>query len=131
MTVHRHNPPELHTPRGYSHVVIATGQKIVFIAGQVALDSAGNLVGAGDLGVQARQAFRNLITALSAVDAAPRDIAKLTWYVVNYSEDLLPVITNARREAFGEHAPASTLVGVQALARAGFLIEVEATAILG
>lgn len=130
MTVQRHNPSELSEPKGYSHVTVATGKRTVFIAGQVALDSGGNLVGAGDLGAQARQAFRNLLAALASVGAAPTDVAKITWYVVNYSEDLRPTIAAARREAFGEHAPASTLVGVQALARPDFLIEVEAIAVL-
>lgn len=130
MTIQRHNPAELPQPRGYSQVTVATGKRIVFIAGQVALDPEGNLVGAGDLGAQARQAFRNLIAALASVGAAPTDVAKITWYVVNYSENLRPTIAAARREAFGEYAPASTLVGVQALALPGFLIEVEATAVL-
>ncbi len=130
MTVDKHNPAELSEPRGYSHVAVASGKKIVFVSGQVALDSGGNLVGAGDLAAQARQAFRNLIAALGSAGAAPRDIAKITWYVVNYSEDVRPALVAARREAFGEHAPASTLIGVQALARPDFLIEVEAIAVL-
>ncbi len=130
MTVQRHNPTELSEPRGYSHVTVTTGKRTVFISGQVALDSEGNLVGAGDLGAQAKQAFRNLIAALRSVGAAPSDVAKITWYVVNYSADVRPPMGAARREAFGDHAPASTLVGVQALARPDFLIEVEATAIL-
>jgi len=54
----------------------------------------------------------------------------MTWYVVNYDESVRPMLIEARWEAFGSHAPASTLIGVQALAEAGFLIEVEAIAVL-
>ena len=130
MPIDRHNPSELSEPRGYSQVTVATGKRTVFVAGQVALDARGNLVGAGDLGAQARQAFRNVVVALASVGAVPSDVAKITWYVVNYSQDVLSTIAAARREAFGDHAPASTLIGVQALARPEFLIEVEATALL-
>lgn len=130
MTVRRHNPPEWPEPADYSEVTVATGQKLVFVSGQVGNDAAGHLVGPGDLAAQARQAFRNVITALGAGGASPTDIAKMTWYVVNYSEELLPAIMEARRGVFGEHTPATTMVGVQALARPRYLIEVEAIAVL-
>ncbi|HEV8339219.1 MAG TPA: RidA family protein [bacterium] len=130
MTLQPLNPPELSPARTYSQVVIAQGTKTVYVSGQVALDAAGNLVGAGDLAAQARQAFRNLVAALAAAGATPASVAKMTWYIVNYAENVRPILIEARREAFGPHAPASTLIGVQALAEAGFLIEVEAIAVL-
>ena len=130
MAVHTQNPSGMSTPRGYSHVAIGTGKRVVFVAGQVALDANGNLVGAGDVGAQAKQAFQNLLAALKSVGATAKDIAKITWYVVNYSQELRPTLTAARSEAFGDHAPASTLVGVQSLADPRFLVEVEAIAVI-
>jgi enamine deaminase RidA (YjgF/YER057c/UK114 family) len=103
---------------------------VVFIAGQVALDTAGRLVGPGDVGAQARQAFQNLLVAVKSAGGTVRDIAKITWYIVNYSPALRPALVAARSEAFGDHAPASTLLGVQSLADPGFLVEVEAVVVL-
>src|SRR5712692_1315144 len=78
------NPPELATPRGYTHVVTATGGKIVFVAGQVALDAKGEIVGKGDLRAQATQAYTNLKAALGASGATPADVVQLNIYIVNY-----------------------------------------------
>ena len=64
-------------------------------------------------------------------DAAIADVAKVTWYVVGYRAELLPELAAARREVLGDHAPASTLVGVQSLAMPDYLVEVEATAVIG
>jgi len=130
MTLERINPQTLPNFTTFSQIVVARGSRIVFVSGQVALNADGQLVGERDLAAQAAQAFRNLLAALRAVGATAADVAKMTWYVVNYSEEMSPVLLAARREAFGEHTPASTLVGVQALARPGFLIEVEAIAML-
>jgi enamine deaminase RidA (YjgF/YER057c/UK114 family) len=130
VALERRNPTELHQPTGYSQVVVASGKRMVFVAGQVAVDPQGNMVGRGDLGVQAKQAFRNVIAALKSAGAGPGDVAKITWYVVNYSESVRPTMVAARREVFGDHTPASTLIGVQALASPDYLIEVEAIAVL-
>ena len=68
---HRHtNPETVSKPGAYTHVVEATGSRLVFIAGQVALDKDGNVVGAGDLGAQAEQVFKNLQACLSSVGAS-------------------------------------------------------------
>lgn len=130
MTLERINPPELANFKTFSQIVVARGSRVLFISGQVAVDADGKLVGQGDLAAQAGQVFRNLVGALRAVGATPADVAKMTSYVVNYSEEMSPMLLAARREAFGAHLPASTLVGVQALARPGFLIEIEAIAVL-
>lgn len=130
MALERRNPTELHQPTGYSQVVVASGKRMVFVAGQVAVDPQGKVVGRGDLGAQAKQAFRNVVAALKSAGAGPGDVAKITWYVVNYSETVRPTIVAARREVFGGHTPASTLIGVQALASPDYLIEVEAIAVL-
>jgi enamine deaminase RidA (YjgF/YER057c/UK114 family) len=127
--VERINPDALMKPTGYTHVVRVEGGRLVFVAGQVALDKAGNVVGKGDLGAQARQVFANLESALAAAGASPKDVVKLVIYVVGYDSSRIPLLREAR-QAFlaGAEPPASTLVGVQALAREDFLIEIEAYA---
>ena len=125
------NPPTLATPRGYTHVVTAAGGKMVFIAGQVAWDVKGELVGKGDLRAQATQAYTNLKAALAAAGATTADVAKLNTYVVNFKSTDLSVIREVRSQFFPqENLPASTLVGVSALAVDGLLIEVEAVAMV-
>jgi enamine deaminase RidA (YjgF/YER057c/UK114 family) len=124
------NPDELPVPESYTHVVSATGARLVFVAGQVAEDAEDNLVGPGDLAVQARQAFANLGHCLAAAGARPDQVAKLTIYVVDHRPEYLPVISDARVTVFGEHKPADTVVGVETLAEAGRLIEVEAIAVV-
>jgi enamine deaminase RidA (YjgF/YER057c/UK114 family) len=125
------NPPTLAAPRGYSHVVTATGGKMVFIAGQVAFDTKGEIVGKGDLRAQATQAYANLKAALAAAGATTADVVKMNTYVVNFKSADLPVIREVRSQFFPqENMPASTLVGVQALAVEGWLIEIEAVAMV-
>jgi enamine deaminase RidA (YjgF/YER057c/UK114 family) len=130
MGIQRLNPKGLATPETYSQVVTAHGEKFVFVSGQVALDERGDLVGAGDVGEQVRQAWRNIKAALAAVGARPEDIVKTTTLVVNHRPELLPVIAEARRQEVGELRPASTLIGVQSLARPEYLVEVEAVALV-
>jgi enamine deaminase RidA (YjgF/YER057c/UK114 family) len=124
------NPDELPTPESYTHVVVATGARLVFVAGQVAEDAQDNLVGPGDLAVQARQAFANLGRCLAAAGARPDQVAKITIYVVHHRPEYLPVIADARIAVFAHHKPADTVVGVDALAEAGRLIEVDAIAVV-
>jgi enamine deaminase RidA (YjgF/YER057c/UK114 family) len=122
------NPEGLPTPGTYTQVVVATGSKLVFIAGQEPEDPQGNSVGAGDLAAQARQVYANLGRALAG--ARPEQVAKITIYVVGYRREYLPVIEEARRGLFGDHKPIDTLVGVQTLARPEYLIEVDAIAVI-
>jgi enamine deaminase RidA (YjgF/YER057c/UK114 family) len=124
------DPPDLATPESYTHVVVATGARLVFVAGQVADDCQGTLVCPGDFAGQARQAFANVGRALAAAGARPTDVARITIYVVNHRPELLPAISDARIAVFGEHRPADTLLGVATLAEPGYLIEVEAIAAL-
>jgi enamine deaminase RidA (YjgF/YER057c/UK114 family) len=114
----------------YSHVVIATGSRLVFVAGQVAEDSQGNLVGAGDMTVQARQVFANIGRALAAAGARPQQVTRLTIFVANYRREHLAMIEQGRIALFGDHKPTDTLVGVAALSRPDYLLEVDAMAIL-
>jgi enamine deaminase RidA (YjgF/YER057c/UK114 family) len=131
MSLERLTPQGLFKPATYSQVVVATGRRLVFIAGQVSIDAQGKLVAENDFAGQARQVYANLRMALRGAGATPADVTKLTTYVVGYTPELRAVIAEARAAIFraGE-LPASTLVGVQALAEPGYLLEVEAIAVI-
>ena len=125
------NPPGLSTPRGYSHTVSVAGGRTVFIAGQVAYNAQGEVVGKGDLRAQARQAFENLRIALAAAGGSFKDVVKMNTYVVGYKPDQLPVLREVRAEILKDVTPpASTLVGVQSLVNPDLLIEIEAIAVV-
>lgn len=130
MTVDLVNPAGLSAPASYSQVAVATGSRLVFVAGQVADDDRGNLVGPGDLTVQARQAFANVGRALAAVGARPDQVARITIYVVHHRPEYLPAISEARIAVFGDHRPADVVLGVEALAHPELLIEVDAIAVV-
>lgn len=130
MTLRLINPDNLPTPPTYTHVVVARGSNLVFIAGQEPEDEDGNLVGLGDLAVQAHQVFVNLGRALAAAGTRPDQVARITIFVVRHRPEYLQVIEEARAGLFGDHKPADTLVGVEALARPAYLIEVDAIAVI-
>ena len=135
MAVSIDNPDVLHAPLGlYSHVADATGTRTVFVAGQVALDRDGTLVGAGDVAAQTRQVYENLGLALESAGATWADVAKGTTFLV--SEDLIEDYFRAREETFarlfpGGAYPAHTLVVARRLVRPEFLIEMELIAVIG
>jgi enamine deaminase RidA (YjgF/YER057c/UK114 family) len=131
MALESMNPKEIDTPQTYSHVVVATGTRIVFIAGQVAEDNAGNIVGHGDMTAQAHQVFANIGYALRAAGALPDQVTKLTIFVANYKREHLACIEQGRVALFGDHKPTDTLVGVAALSRPEYLLEVDAIAVIG
>lgn len=115
----------------FSQVVIASGKRTVYTARQVSIDESGALVGAGDLSVQTAQAMRNVGLALAAAGASYADVVKITTYVVNYRPEQRQIIGKARSPFFaGGPPPASTLLGVSALAMPEWLIEIEAVAVL-
>ena len=127
--IERINAPALSQPPGYSHVVLASGSRLVTTAGAVPLDAEGNLVGAGDLLVQARQTLQNLALALEAVGARERDVIKMTVYVVASERADLGDVWVAVQQS-GIAGTASTLLGVSMLALEGQLVEIEAIAVL-
>jgi enamine deaminase RidA (YjgF/YER057c/UK114 family) len=130
MTIECINPKDLPTPQTYSQVVVATGNKMVFISGQEPEDIHGNLVGPGDLATQARQVFGNLGRAPAAAGARPEHVTRITIYVVDYKRDeCLLIIEKARIALFGDHKPADVVLGVATLSP-GYLIEVDAIAII-
>jgi reactive intermediate/imine deaminase len=126
--IQRMNPPGLSTPTGYSHVVSARGGRTIYIAGQVALDAKGQLVGEGDLAAQTRQVFANLDTALKAAGASFGDVVKTNYYLRDASQ--VQVIRDVRAKYFTTELPASTLVEVPRLANPGFLVEIEVIAVV-
>ena len=124
-----HSPETIHRPFGYSHVAEVTAGRPVYIAGQVALDPAGELVGPGDIAAQTRQVFDNLQAALQTVGASFEQVVKLNYYLVDASQ--LPVVREVRNEYINtEQPPASTAVEVRRLFRDDILIEVEAVAVV-
>jgi enamine deaminase RidA (YjgF/YER057c/UK114 family) len=128
------NPDGLPQPQGYAQVGIATGSRIVYLSGQVARTADGGRVGAGDLAAQTEQAYLNLATGLAAAGATFADVAKLTVYVVDWSEErMADLVTGAMRAAerlgFDPVRPI-TLIGVAALGEPDLLVEVEAVAVL-
>jgi enamine deaminase RidA (YjgF/YER057c/UK114 family) len=124
------NPADLPPQQTYTQVVVATGSKLVFVSGQEPEDIHGNLVGRGDLAVQARQVYANLGRALAAAGAGPKQVARITIYVVNYERDkCLAIIEEARKALFGDHKPADVVLGVASLSP-GYLIEVDAIAVI-
>jgi enamine deaminase RidA (YjgF/YER057c/UK114 family) len=123
-------PDGLANNPAYTQVVAARGGRTIYISGQVSLDAAGNVVAEGDLGGQTTQVMRNLEAALGAAGATFADVVKITTYVVDYTPAARAVISAARSPFFPEGAPpASTLVGVSALAGPQWLIEIEAVAV--
>jgi enamine deaminase RidA (YjgF/YER057c/UK114 family) len=123
------NPETVHPPFGYSHVVEVTAGRPVYIAGQVALDPTGALVGADDIRAQTRQVFDNLRAALEAVGAGFEQVVKLNFYLVDATH--LPVIREVRDQYVNtRQPPASTAVEVRRLFREDALIEVEAVAVI-
>ncbi len=131
MNVKISNPPTIHKPVGYSHVAEVTKGKLIYIAGQVAMDVAGNLVGKDDFAAQVRQVFTNLAAALQSAGATFQNVVKLNLYCAD-TVDLsvhLPTVRSVRDTFVNTAAPpTSTFVVVRRLVRPEWLIEVEAVA---
>lgn len=130
MAIERIYPEGLRRPPTYAPVVRATGGTTIYLSGQVPVDANGDLVGEGDFGAQARQVFVNLRLALAGVGADFGNVVRMTTYVVNYTPELRDALGVARAEAMGDARAASTLLGMQALAAPGYLIEIEAIAVV-
>ena len=121
------NPSTLSTPPGFTHVVEITQGRTIFIAGQVALDSSGKVVGSQDFRAQAQQVFENLKAALAAVGTDFTHVVKFNIYVVDMTQ--LSILREVRNNYINTvNPPASTLVEVRRLADEEFLIEIEAVA---
>jgi enamine deaminase RidA (YjgF/YER057c/UK114 family) len=131
MSVVRVNPPELATPSGFAHAVIATGGRMIFLAGQTALDSNGTVVGTS-VTEQFEIALGNLLTALAAAGGQPSDLASLTVYAV----DLADYRAHGReigavwRRLAGRDYPAMAAIGVSRLWDPAALVEVQGFAVI-
>jgi enamine deaminase RidA (YjgF/YER057c/UK114 family) len=116
---------------GFTHVVTSTPGVTVHISGQTAWNAERKLVGGDDLGLQAKQALANLHAALAAAGATAADVVFVRIYVVNYKPEYAAVLSPLLEEFFGSSSPpGSTWIGVSALAVPGFLVEIEATAVI-
>ena len=128
--IRRLNPPALGAPPGYSQVVEVQAARMIFIAGQTALDRDGILVGKDDFAAQADQVFQNLGAALACVGCTATNLVKLTVFLRDINH--LAAYREARNNFFATThppaAPAVTLVEVSRLYGPDFLIEIEAIA---
>jgi len=123
------NPPTMHQPFGYTHVVETRGGGTIYISGQVALDTAGNMVGVDDLRAQTTQVFENLAAALASVGASFEHVVKFTYFLLDISQ--IAVVRAVRdRYINTQQPPASSAVEVRRLFRDDVLIEVEAIAVI-
>jgi enamine deaminase RidA (YjgF/YER057c/UK114 family) len=129
MPVELINPDDLPTPASYTHVAVASGSQLVFIAGQVPMTArAGSSVPA--ISPSSAPGVLEPRPRLAAAGATPDQVARITIYVVDHRPEYLPLISAARIAVFGDHKPPDTLLGVKALAEPGYLIEVEAIAVI-
>ncbi|KOV59654.1 RidA family protein [Streptomyces sp. MMG1121] len=128
------NPGGLPETDVYRQVSIASGTKLVFVAGQVAWGAEGSTVGEGDLAAQVEQCYLNIGTALAEVGGSFGDVAKLTFYVVDWAPDKMPLLLEGVSRAAAKLGvtpiPPATLIGVAALDVPDHLVEIDATAIL-
>ncbi|MCX5172070.1 RidA family protein [Streptomyces antibioticus] len=131
MTTERVNPPELSPPTGFSHAVVATGSRLVFLAGQTALDTDGRIVG-DTLPDQFARALTNLLTALKAAGGSPADLARVTVYVTDVPAYRAHAAELGRvwRESAGRDYPAMAVIGVVRLWDEKALVEVDGFAVL-
>lgn len=127
------NPDTMYqtVPFGFSHAVLQNGGRTLHLAGQVAWDANGQLIGGNDVIAQTRQVLSNLRQVLAAAGATPADVVRLRTYVVNHTPEKLGPICAEIAAFYGDALPAAnTFLGVQALALPDFLIEIEADAAL-
>lgn len=119
------NPETLATPMGYTQIVETTSKRTAYIAGQVAVDQSGNIVGINDMKAQTEQVLHNLQAALAAVNATFADVVKMTVYMVDISQ-LQTLVEVGVNYLNLEKLPASTVIEVRQLAGKEFLLEIEA-----
>jgi enamine deaminase RidA (YjgF/YER057c/UK114 family) len=131
MTAERVNPPELSPPAGFSHAVVATGSRVVFLAGQTALDADGKVVGE-TLPLQFERALVNLLTALRAAGGEPADLARVTVYATDVADYRVhaPELGRIWRRLAGRHYPAMAVIGATRLWDEQALVELDGFAVL-
>jgi enamine deaminase RidA (YjgF/YER057c/UK114 family) len=131
VTAERVNPPDLSPPAGFSHAVVATGSRVVFLAGQTALDADGKVVG-DTLPEQFEKALTNLLTALRAAGGTPADLARVTVYATDVASYRTHAAELGRiwRQSAGRDYPAMAVVGVVRLWDEKAMVELDGFAVL-
>ncbi|MEU7134137.1 RidA family protein [Streptomyces sp. NPDC046261] len=131
MTLRRVNPAGLSPPTGFSHAVTVTGGRLVFLAGQTALDAGGRIV-PGTLPEQFERALGNLLAALRAAGGEPRDLARVTVYATDVGayRSHAPELGRIWRRLAGRHYPAMAVVGTTRLWDEEALVELDGVAVL-
>ncbi|MEV0183510.1 RidA family protein [Streptomyces sp. NPDC050625] len=131
MTTERVNPPDLSPPAGFSHAVVATGTRVVFLAGQTALDTDGKVTG-DTLPEQFEKALGNLLTALRAAGGTPADLARVTVYATDVAayRTQAPELGRIWRRLAGRTYPAMAVVEVVRLWDEQALVELDGFAVL-
>ncbi|MFF4543719.1 RidA family protein [Streptomyces sp. NPDC001435] len=131
MTTERVNPPDLSPPAGFSHAVVATGARVVFLAGQTALDTDGKVTG-DTLPEQFEKALGNLLTALRAAGGTPADLARVTVYATDVAayRTQAPELGRIWRRLAGRTYPAMAVVEVVRLWDEQALVELDGFAVL-
>ncbi|WP_031480494.1 RidA family protein [Streptomyces bicolor] len=131
MSTERVNPPDLSPPTGFSHAVVATGSRVVFLAGQTALDADGKVVGE-TLPDQFERALTNLLTALKAAGGTPADLARVTVYATDVAayRERAAELGRIWRQLAGRDYPAMTVVEVVRLWDEQAMVELDGFAVL-
>ena len=131
MSTERVNPTELSPPAGFSHAVVATGTRVVFRAGQTALDTEGKVTG-DTLPAQFEKALTNLLTALAATGGTPADLARVTVYATDVAAYRVHAAELGRvwRRLAGRDYPAMAVVEVVRLWDDQALVELDGFAVL-
>jgi enamine deaminase RidA (YjgF/YER057c/UK114 family) len=123
------NPATLSSPTGYSHIAVVAAGRQIHLAGQVALNVAGQVVGKNDLVTQTEQVFSNIAAALAAAGATLENVFKMVVYVVDLNSQKAQSIRAVRKKYLGDGPyPASTIVGVTSLVNPELLLEIEVVA---
>ena len=127
------NPPTLSRPVGFSHGILVTGGRLLFLAGQTGSDSEGQIVSPGDLVAQYEQVLRNLQTVVEAAGGKMQDITKINIFVRDRDDYLahLKLLGKVHRSFFGAYYPATALFEISRFFQNEALIEIEGIAVLG
>lgn len=126
------NPPTLPRPRGFSHGILVTGGRLLFLAGQTGSDATGSIVAPGDLVAQYEQTLRNLKTVVEAAGGTMQDIAQITIFIRDRDDYLahLKPLGQVHRSFFGDYYPATALFEISRFFQDEALIEIEGTAVI-
>jgi enamine deaminase RidA (YjgF/YER057c/UK114 family) len=126
------NPPALARPRGYSHGILVTGGRLLFLGGQAALDAEGEVVAPGDLVAQYEQVLRNFKTVVEAAGGKMQDIVKINIFIRDRDDYLahLKQLGKVHRSFFGDYYPATALFEISRFFQDGVLVEIEGMAVI-